>query len=212
MKSHYYISLLLIYVIFIAGCNLSVNKTVHIKDGETVSRSLNSVNGGIIIGSNCRIDGNCRSVNGSIEVGSDSEVQSLETVNGRIEIGEAVNVDGNVKSINGGVTCDAGVGIDGYITSINGSIDLRKTTVEQDLNTYNGDITLMDRCLIHGDIIIKKSKGNSDKIRRLKIKITDNSVVEGDIVVKDRDVEVKVYLSQGGKVNGKIENAEIIEK
>ncbi len=38
---------LFIIIVFISSCNVSVNRSIHIEDGETVRRSLNSVNGSI---------------------------------------------------------------------------------------------------------------------------------------------------------------------
>ena len=45
------------------GCDASVNRSIHVGDGEH-SGGLNSVNGSIHVGSNCSVDGNCRTVNG----------------------------------------------------------------------------------------------------------------------------------------------------
>ena len=77
--------------------------------------------------------------------------------------------------------------------------------------TYNGDIELLRRSVVQGDIIVKRSKGNSHRRRRLKIEIAEESVVEGNLIVKDKYMDVKVILSEGGKVNGRIRNAEVIE-
>jgi len=74
-------SMLIIFV-FIFGCNMSVNRTIRIEDGETVRHSLNTVNGSVIIGKDCVIEGSCRSVNGSVLVGSRSKVGDLQSVNG----------------------------------------------------------------------------------------------------------------------------------
>jgi len=73
------------------------------------------------------------------------------------------------------------------VNTVNGSIDLEKTKVQHDISTYNGDITLTDNSLVEGDIFIKKNKGRSDRIRRLKIKIEGGSIIEGDIIVKDKN-------------------------
>ena len=202
----------LIFVFCISGCNVSVNKSIHIGNGETVRNSLNTVNGSIIIGSECKIYSNCRTVNGRIEVGKNSEVQQLQTVNGRIEIGTKVAVHGDLETVNGSVTCEAGVQVEGGISTINGSIDLENTTVERDITSYNGNITLADNSILQGDIIINKSKGSSDRIRRLKIRIKQKSVIEGDIIVKDKNMDVRIFLLEGGKVKGRIKNAELIEE
>lgn len=206
-----------IFILFIivatclSGCNLRINKSIHIDDGKTVRGSQNAINGNIYIGSDCKVNGSCRSVNGNVQVGNDSKVKDLQSVNGRITIERDVLVRGDVESVNGPVSCDPGVEIRGGVTSINGSIDLQNTRVEKDVKTYNGDIDLLERTVIHGDIIIKKSKGNRNRRRRLKIEITDHSIVEGDIIVKDRNIDVTVILSNGGRVEGRVKNAKVIE-
>ncbi|MBC8182741.1 hypothetical protein H8E88_16695 [candidate division KSB1 bacterium] len=203
---------LLIITVFISSCNVSVNRSIYIDDGETVHKSLNAVNGNIIIGRDCVIKGGCRSVNGRIEIGSNSKVEDLNTVNSRISVAKDVEVKGTIYSVNGSIECRSGVEVSGDVSTVNGSIDLEKTKVFHDITTYNGNITLTDNSLVEGDIFIKKNKGSSKKIRRLKIRIEDASIVEGDIIVKDEDIEVVVYLAGDGKVHGKIKGAEIVKE
>jgi len=189
-----------------------VNRSIHIDDGETVRKSLNAVNGSIIIGRDCVIKGGCRSVNGRIEIGSNSKVEDLNTVNGRITIGKDVAVKGTIYSVNGSVECRSGVEVSGDVGTVNGSFDLEKTKVFHDITTYNGNITLTDNSLVEGDIFIKNNKGRSNRKRPLKIRIEDGSIVEGDIIVNDEDIEVIVYLASDGKVHGKIKGAEIVKE
>ncbi|MFQ5629639.1 MAG: hypothetical protein ACE5I1_12820 [bacterium] len=207
-----FLSIIALVLLNLAACNVSVNRSIEIDDGETVSSSLNTVNGNILIGNECVVKGSSRTVNGRIEVGRNSEVDELQCVNGSIRLGKEVHVLGDIETVNGSVSCDPGVKIDGEINSINGSVDLENTTVRRDLTTYNGSITLLDESIIDGDIVIEENKGSSSHRRRLKIRITENSVVKGDIDVRDDDIEVIVYLSKGGKVNGKIKNAEVVEE
>ena len=84
--------------------------------------------------------------------------------------------------------------------------------MEDNIKTYNGNISLKDKCVIYGDILIKRSKGKSDRRRNFKIRLSDNSVVGGDIIVRDDRMNVTVYISDGGKVKGKIKNAEIVKQ
>jgi predicted acyltransferase (DUF342 family) len=64
---------------------------------------------------------------------------------------------------------------------------------------------------VYGDIIIKRSTNFTRRLRRLNIRIADGSVVKGDIINRDRDLDVKVYLETGGSVIGRIEHAEVIK-
>lgn len=212
MKSLRIFFVLPIAVGCILGCSLSVNKTITIADGESVRGSQNTVNGNILVGSHCEVNGDCRSVNGIIEVGSHSKVKDLQTVNGRITLEREVIVRGKIESVNGPVVCDPGVQIYDGVATVNGSIDLENTVVRRDITTYNGDIQLLDRSLIQGDIVVKRSKGDSHRRRQLRIDIAEESVVEGNIIVRDKTMDVKVILSEGGRVRGRIQDAEVIEE
>lgn len=212
MKTIRTLSLLLIVFLLFTGCNFRINRSIRIDDGKTVNNSQNTVNGNIRIGENCTIKGKCRSVNGVIEVGENSHVRSLQSINGGITLDRYVEAKGKVESINGNVICDQGVKIKRSISAINGTIELDETLVEGDITTYNGDIELFNRTEVKGDIIVKRSKGDSSRNRRLRIEIADGSVVHGDIHVKDKDIKVTVVLSNGGRVEGRVRNAELIER
>ena len=198
-------------VVFL-GCNVKVNKSIYIDDGERVRGSQTTVNGAIYVGVDCRVDGGCRSVNGPIEVGAHSRVEDLQAVNGDIEIEREVVVRGDVESVNGSVFCDEGTEVYGKVSTVNGDVDLDQTLVERDLTTHNGDIAMANESVVRGDIIVKRNRGRSNRRHPLRIEISDDSVVEGDIWVKDRDIEVVVYLSRGGRVEGRVKNAEVIER
>ncbi len=199
-------------ILLVVNCNIGVNRTIYIDDGETVRGSQNTVNGSIIIGSDCEVGGDCRSVNGDIEVGENSNVRSLQAVNGRIYLDRKVTVNGDVDAVNMRVQSNSGVRIEGDVLTVNGDIELDDTSVRRNVSTYNGDIILSNRTRIKGDIIVKRNRGDHDQKSRLTIEIADGSVVEGDIIVRDRDIDVTVYLINGGKVEGKIEDAEVIRR
>jgi cytoskeletal protein CcmA (bactofilin family) len=84
--------------------------------------------------------------------------------------------------------------------------------VKGDITTHTGDIILQDKSIVGGDITIKRSHNRKRRHRTLDIKISDGSVVKGDIIVKDDDLKVKVFLSGGGKVEGTIANAEVVNQ
>lgn len=193
------------------GCDVSVNRSIYVHDGEH-SGGQTSVNGSIHVGSRCQVDGNCQTVNGSIQVGDDSQVSDLDTVNGRISIAARVVVDGNAKTVNGSITCGSGSKIHGRLTTVNGRIELKNTEVDEEISTVNGDILLLAKSLVRGDIIITGSHGHFFDHRRLEIRISDGSRVEGGIIVRDPDVEVKVYLSTDSIVKGEIKNAQVIKE
>ena len=183
---------LLVLAVLLWGCDVSVNRSIHVRDGES-SHGLTSVNG-------------------SIHVGDDSQVRDLDTVNGRISIAARVAVDGNAKTVNGSITCGSGSKIHGWLTTVNGRIKLKNTEVDEEMSTVNGDILLLAKSLVRGDIIIKGSHGHLFDHQRLEIRISDGSRVEGGIIVRDADVEVKVYLSKDSTVKGEIKNAQVIKE
>ena len=211
-SSTFFAGLLLLLFGSFAACNMSVNKSIEIADGEVVTRSLNTVNGNIYIGNEAVVKASSRTVNGRIEVGRDSEVGDLQCVNGGIRLAEKVLVRGDIETVNGSVSCESGVLVDGSVTSINGTIDLEKTEVKRDIKTYNGDIVLLKSSFVGGNIIVGDSKSSSKSERKIKITIGEDSEVDGDIEVRNTDVVVTVHLSKGGKVNGKIKGAEVVEE
>jgi len=203
---------LLVLAVLLWGCDVSVNRSVHVRDGES-SHGLTSVNGSIHVGSRCRVDGGSHTVNGSIEVGDDSQVQTLETVNGRIRLGANVVVDGNAKTVNGAIECAAGSKIHGRVSTVNGRIELRNTEVDEEVSTVNGDVLLREKSIVRGDIVIKGEHGGFfDHHQRLEIRISEGSRVEGGIIVRGDDIEVKVYLSGDATVKGEIKNAQVIKE
>jgi len=198
-------------MILFCGCDVSVNRSIHVRDGEH-SGGLTSVNGSIHVGSRCRVDGSSHTVNGSIEVGDDSRVRDLETVNGRIRLGSNVDVNGLAKTVNGSITCGSGSKIHGRLTTVNGRIELRNTEVDEEVSTVNGDVLLREKSVVRGDIVIKGRHGYLFNQQRLEIRISDGSRVEGGIIVRDEDVEVKVYLSKDSIIKGEIKNAQVIKE
>jgi hypothetical protein len=191
--------------------DLGINKSIYIQDGERKSDGISTVNGCIIIGKKCKVRGSCRSVNGMISVGQASEVKRLETVNGGIRLDPGVRVLRDIKSVNGPVECRDGVVVLGSIKSVNGPINLSNTKVDHDVSTYHGNISLENETTIDGDIIIKDGKGHDRHKKPLYIRITDQSVVHGDIIVENDDLKVVVQLTSGGKVKGQIQNAVVEE-
>ncbi|MCX6553630.1 MAG: hypothetical protein NTZ12_01235 [Candidatus Aminicenantes bacterium] len=193
------------------GCDVSVNRSIHVRDGER-GGGLTSVNGSIQVGTRCRIEGDCQTVNGSIQVGDASLVRDLDTVNGRISLAANVVVDGNATTVNGSIVCGAGSKVHGRVTTVNGRIELKNSEVDDEVSTVNGDVLLLAKSLVRGDIVIKGSHGHLFDHSHIDIRISEGSVVEGGILVNDPDVEVKVYLSKDSTVKGKIKNAQVIRE
>lgn len=86
-KNPVYLSLfyLLIICLFFS-CDIQVNKSIQIADGEKHHDDIMTVNGSITVGKNCEILGSCQSINGGIEIGEGSIVSDVSSVNGNISI------------------------------------------------------------------------------------------------------------------------------
>lgn len=203
--------ILLVGMLVLGGCDTSINSSIVVPDGESRSGSLMSVNGDVSIGKDCTIEGSSRSVNGSIKVGDRSRVEDLTVINGSVRTGEGVSVNGNVESVNGMIELGTGSGVSGKVASVNGSIELNQTMVQQDIRTVNGDIKLRDKTIVKGDIVIEGKMDDSTRSSPIEIEVAGGSVIEGDIVVK-RNVDIRLILSEGGKVLGQVGDVEVIDK
>jgi DUF4097 and DUF4098 domain-containing protein YvlB len=121
-------------------------------------------------------------------------------------------VDGNAKTVNGSIVCGGGSKVHGKLSTVNGRIELKNTEVDEEIGTVNGDIELLAKSLVHGDIVIKGRHGHLFDHQRLEIRISEGSRVEGNIIVRDPEAEVKVYLSKDSSVKGEIRNAQLIKE
>lgn len=208
--------ILLLLCLFLSSCLLSgestINKSIHVEDGAIKVDDLSSVNGSIKIGENCQVRGSCSTVNGSITVDDKSVVEDVSSVNGSVRIGQDCTIEGDAQTVNGDIYIEAGTKVEGEVQSVNGKIELEGVDVRRNLETINGGITLADKTIVGGDIIVKDNKGTSSRKRRLKIYLENKSVVEGDVVVEDRDIEVTVYISGGSEVKGEVINAEVVRR
>ena len=209
MKVFYCCLLVGIFVGNSFAIDLGLNRTIHIQSGEFKSGGCATINGCIIIGEKCNIKGTCRSVNGMINIGSQSKVRKLQTVNGGIRINPHVRILDDIQSVNGPISCRIGVLVRGSVESVNGPIELLNTKVKTNVTTYNGNIKISDHSIVCGDIIIKKRKGCVNQEKPLKIEITDESIIEGDIIVEEKRIKVIVDIDKKSKVKGDIIRAKV---
>lgn len=202
-------------LIILTACNVEVNKSIDLADGEKHRGDITTVNGSITTGKECIITGDCSAINGMISIGDGSQVKSLQTVNGPIEVGQKVIVKGDLGAINGGINVESGTEVFGDIGMINGRIDISNTVVKRDLSIKNGDIFIRNGSTVEGDILVE-AEGLIDtegsKRRTVTIRVTEDSRVLGDIEVGDTSIQAVLYLKTGGKVMGEITNMEVIEE
>lgn len=213
---------------FFAACNISVNKSIDIRSGETREGGAHTVNGSITIGDDCTIKGSCRTVNGSVEAGKNCRLRDLDTVNSCIVIGDDTEVDGDVETVNGGldlgknvrisgdisttngdIVCKDGVKIQRNARNVNGDITLSRTAIAGNLKTHTGSIFLTNSSTVGGDIIIGHSSGFIGKKGRIDIHIDSTSAVKGHITVKTKRFEVVVHLAKGAVIGGEVTGARV---
>ena len=199
-------SLLTLLSLLTASCIMSS----RVGNGVTHNGSLTTINLSITIGNGSTVTGESRTVNGSITVGDNSKVGDLRTINGSIRIGSNTSVHGSASTINWPIRCKFGVQIDGTLSTINGTITLTETTVMKNLETINGNITLAQRSKVWGDIILRsRGEKNQSPKEPLIVRLSDSSVVEGDIINKDDRYQVIVIIADDSKVLGEIKSAEV---
>lgn len=208
MKNIIVLSFLIAIMTITLNAKTTVNKSIHVAEGERLSGGCTTVNGSIVVDEGAEVLGGCTTVNGSITVARNCIVRYLKSVNGTIRVQEETQVESDIESVNGAIQCEQGVRINGDIETVNGAIKLRGTEVEDDVTTYNGAISLSHGSIVHHDIIIKDSKGHNNRREPLRITI-DDSIVEGDIINREDDIEVIVTLRNGGKVKGDIIDAQV---
>ena len=208
----------------------SVSKDLYIDSGAAVSRNVHSVSGDVFIGKNTKIEGSVTTVSGDIEIGPKAEVGNVESVSGDIDFAKGVETNavssvsgdlhfyganrirGILKTVSGDITAENGAKCDASIITVSGDIELDDTEVREYIQTVSGDIDLYNGTIVAGDIIINRKKGlNPLPMSRLDVVIDLNSIVRGSIKVLEDDTNVRVHLSNGGKVEGEIINAEVIE-
>jgi len=208
----------------------SVSKDITLQPGKVSDRDISSVSGDIKIGKNARVAGSVSTVSGDIEVavgsrlgnvntvsgdvllGKKVHTKDIETVSGDIHLYESCQVKGSIETVSGDIVGNGGCDIQDGISSVSGDIEVDDTRIRGDIKTVSGDISLFNGSVVDGDIIVNRTNDFfSGPQGKMKIVIDMNSVVKGSIRVKEKDTNVIVYLSNGGKVRGEIINAEVRE-
>ena len=153
-------------------------------------------------------------MNGSISLDRNSQASAVSCVNGSISLGGEVKIDGDVSTVNGEIRCKREAQIAGDLETVNGSMKVTETRISGDMSTVNGDIDLLEKSIVHGNIIIDRDhkKPRSKEYKELIITIDGKSKVNGNIEVKGDEPNVKVILAGGGEVLGEIINAEVVRK
>ena len=197
----------------------TINKSINIEaDGK--SRGATSVNGNISVGANATVTGNMKTVNGNVRVAegarieavstvnggislaSDVKAQSLTTVNGSLRVGEKSAVDGDIEAVNGSIGLAKGTDVSENVGNVNGQIELSGAAVSGNLSTVSGDIYLVDKSTVTGNILVEEPSGwgsSEKKGRKPRIVIGPGSTVVGMV---ELEREVDLFISPDATVGG----------
>lgn len=183
----------------------SVNGSIKVGHNANVG-DLSTVNGSVKVASNSKV-GEASTVNGSVTFAQDVSARTAETVNGSIKLGENCTIEEDVETVNGSVTAKSGCDIGGNFETVNGKLKAINTEIHGNVETVNGNIILLDRTIVHNDIIIKKNKSffNSSKNKKPKVVLGKNVKVKGDL---EFGRPVDLYIHDTVDIDD-VENAEI---
>ena len=179
----------------------SVNGSVTVGAGAIVSGDVDTVNGTVRIEDNAQVE-RASTVNGGLRVGTNVTAESLETVNGSIRVSGGTSVDRAVEAVNGSIELGQSARVGRDVKNVNGSIELNGAEVGGNIETVNGDVELADGAVLRGDLVIEKPSGwgwNNKKKRKPRVIIGPGSVVEGTIKLER---EVELFISESARVGG----------
>ena len=178
----------------------SVNGSISIGAGATVTGSVETVNGTIRIDDDARVE-DAETVNGSLRIGDRVYTEDLSSVNGAVKLGEDVTVDGEVSVVNGQISVGSGSSVRRDVSNVNGQIKVTGSTVGGDLRTVTGDVYFEDGAVLKGNLTVEKPhswRSSSDQ-RIPTVVIGPGSRVEGEIILEQK---VKLYVSETARVGG----------
>ena len=183
----------------------SVNGSIKVGHNVNVG-DLSTVNGSVKVASDSHV-GEASTVNGSVTFAQDVTAKTAETVNGSIKLGENCTIEEDVETVNGSVFAKSGCKIGGNFETVNGKLKATNTEIQGNVETVNGNIILLDRTVVHNDIIIKKNKSffNSSKNKNPKVVLGKNVKVKGDLEFAR---PVDLYIHDSVDIDD-VENAEI---
>ncbi len=210
MKSFRILTAALTALLLAAPLLAGPNDSVHIDAGDTLDRGVSSLNGRIQVDGGARINGEVESVNGSIRIGRDAQIEAVSSVNGSIKIGDGTEIQRKVSSVNGSISLERDARAQG-VASVNGSIELRGADIDDNIETYNGRVEVLDGSRVGGDILVRERDGTSRQSQPLRI-VIDGSQVDGDVINEEDRIEVEVVLRNGGQVAGEIRGAEVVQE
>ena len=215
-------------IVLTTACSVHVNSSIKTASNETVKHDLKTVNGSIKVAAGSVVEGVCKTVNGSVELGagaradllktvngsikikSDAVVEEdVETVNGRISAEDGSTIGGNIKTVNGGLELGEGVTVEGHVNLVNGTMKFQGAHVKGDATFRNGDAYLSGTTVLEGNLVLEGKANRNNNDDPIEIRLSDQAVIQGSIIVEDPDRKVQLYLTGDARVEGTTEHISI---
>ena len=210
-KSARFIAISVLLTLAAASHAGSINKSVKIEAG-TSADGASSVNGSVTVGEGATVTGDVETVNGTLKISDNVQARSLSTVNGSVTVGAGTIVEQGMEAVNGKLSLEPGASVGGSVENVNGEIAIDGASVGGDISTVNGDVELTNGAHVMGDIRIEKPGGWgwNKKKRKPKITLGQNARVDGSIIA-EREVEIFVHdTAELGGVSGKASMEDVI--
>lgn len=217
--------MIVVAAVLLAACNPTLNEDIEVADGADHSGDGVTINGDVRVGRNADASGSsfrtvngririeegarvsdCATVNGGLELGDGAETGDLKAVNGDLRLGRDAKVNGHIRLVNGAVELKAGSRVSGDVDTVNGLIELVAAEVGGSLSNVNGGMRVTDGSVVHGDLLVRDAKEDPHHSKPPRIVIGRDSKVEGSLIFER---PVRLYVHDSATV-GQIEGAEAV--
>ena len=218
-------SMVVVAAALLAACNQTINEDIEIAEGADHSGDGATMNGDVRVGRNADASGSsfrtvngrihiedgarvsdCATVNGGLELGEGAETGDLDAVNGNLRLGRDATVNGHIRLVNGAIELKAGSRVSGDVDTVNGLIELIAAEVGGSLSNVNGGMRVTDGSVVHGDLLVRDAKEDPHHKKPPRIVIGRDSKVEGKLIFER---PVRLFVHDSAAV-GQIEGAEAV--
>lgn len=211
------------------GCSVNINGSVRTSNNEVIDHDLKTINGSVKVAEGSVVNGDCKTVNGSVELGKNAKADGLKTVNGSIKIKENASVandvetvngqisaegnnmiGGDLNTVNGGVKLGEGVEVNGSVGATNGTLQFTGAHVKRDVTLRSGKVEFKTSTVIDGNLVIEGTKQKIKSENPTEIFLYDQTVIKGDIILKDSEREVNLHMMDDARVEGSMDHINFV--
>lgn len=136
------------------------NGRLDLGEDVEVGAEVENRNGRITLGPGTTVRGPVVNRNGRVELGDGVRIHgTAETRNGRIHLGTDGEVQGDLDTRNGAIEVASGARVAGNVSTRNGQVDLDGATVGGYVDVHRGDVNMVGRTEVQGDVILLMPEG-----------------------------------------------------